>query len=44
MPGDLKNPRIIIAKGCLFLVTGGMAAALLMTDRQLTDTNSLLFR
>ena len=32
MPGDLKNPRIIIAKGFLFLATGGMAAGLLFTD------------
>ena len=32
MPGDLKNPRIIIAKGFLFLATGGMAAGLLLTD------------
>ena len=44
MPGDLKDPRIIIARGCHFLVTGGMAAALLPTDHHLTETNSLLFR
>lgn len=42
MPGDLKDPRIIIAKGCLFLVTGGMAAALLITDHPGVRTSLLL--
>ena len=30
---DLKSPRIIIAKGCLFLFLGCLAAGLLIAER-----------
>ena len=42
MLGDLKNSRIIIAKGLLFLVTGGIAAGLLMVDHPEVRTGLLL--
>jgi hypothetical protein len=42
MLGDLKNSRIIIAKGFLFLVTGGIAAGLLIADHPDVRTGSLL--
>lgn len=32
MLGDLKNPRWIIAKGVLFLVTGFLASGLLLAE------------
>jgi len=42
MLGDLKNSRIIIAKGFLFLVTGGIAAGLLIVDHPDVRTGLLL--
>ena len=42
MLGDLKNSRIIIAKGLLFLVTGGIAAGLLIVDHPDVRTGLLL--
>lgn len=31
-PGDLKSPRLIIAKGLLFLVIGAVASAALLLE------------
>ena len=42
MLGDLKNSRIIIAKGFLFLVTGGIAAGLLIVNHPDVRTGLLL--
>ncbi len=42
MLGDLKNSRIIIAKGFLFLVTGSIAVGLLIVDHPDVRTGLLL--
>ncbi|MEI6539966.1 MAG: hypothetical protein WCO86_10640 [Planctomycetota bacterium] len=42
MLGDLKNSRIIIAKGFLFLVTGCIAVGLLIVDHPDVRTGLLL--
>ena len=42
MLGDLKNPRIIIAKGFLFLFTGCLAVGLLIADHPDVRTVLLL--
>ncbi|RLT07530.1 MAG: hypothetical protein DWI22_09685 [Planctomycetota bacterium] len=42
MLGDLKNSRIIIAKGFLFLVTGCIAVGLLIVDHPNVRTGLLL--
>lgn len=42
MPGDLKNPGVIIAKGFLFLLAGLMAGGLLLTDHPDLRTLTLL--
>lgn len=42
MPGDLKNFRVIIAKGFLFLLTGFVAAGLLLVDHPNIRTGLLL--
>lgn len=42
MLGDLKNSRVIIAKGFLFLVTGFIAAGLLIADHPHVRTGLLL--
>ncbi len=42
MPGDLKNSRVIIAKGFLFLLTGCAAAGLLLVDHPNIRTSLLL--
>ena len=31
--GDITNPRLLYAKGVLFLLTGGLAATLLVLER-----------
>lgn len=40
--GDLKNPRLIFAKGFLFLLLGGMCAGLLIAERPALRTGLLL--
>ena len=42
MLGDLKNSRVIIAKGFLFLVTGCIAVGLLIVDHPDVRTGLLL--
>ncbi len=42
MLGDLKNSRVIIAKGFLFLVTGFIATGLLIADHPNVRTILLL--
>ena len=42
MLGDLKNTRVIIAKGFLFLATGSIAAGLLIVDHPDVRTGLLL--
>ena len=40
--GDLKNPRLIYAKGFLFLLMGALCAALLIAERPTLRTTLLL--
>lgn len=40
--GDLKNPKLISAKGFLFLVPGGLCAGLLLAERPTLRAGLLL--
>ena len=40
--GDLKNPRLIYAKGFLFLLTGALAGGLLLAERPTWKVGVLL--
>ncbi|HEY1378870.1 MAG TPA: hypothetical protein VGF55_18865 [Gemmataceae bacterium] len=39
---DITDPRLLYAKGCLFLVCGGLASALILADQPSLKTAALL--